>query len=935
MSGAPLHRHLGIHELSPVLRSQVLVADADLYPDHVTLKGGCTIETKDIFSLRGSDAPRETFQLKLPTIICTEGEKGKRWLRLPMSYTLQQSMALGEGQVPSPFTIAKEDAIRLDIHLDTQAPHIRIHLFDTKTNSPCSATIFSEHLGWFNNEPLLPISVEHITVTSELNSCLSNMSRMKHPKVVRLQFFLPGVHWLEKGQKEQGNALFWEGISANRLQELRDSRDDDRSSAFYKVLTGAKRVKMYFAVAGSNIPRWERMGDYMRRVFTLANYWGNFWFYHDQMGPDENQMEVEEGEIADQEIPKQCIPRWLVKEYQLDLVQSGDGSSRLENPKPSKWNSICIPQLCAHPDDLAFFLRLGIKQELDRQTKRLIEMSENTSHLEGVFHAVPRTDNYLHVVEVIKRTEDSMQDLRSRFPIPGMSIMMNVFHPLDPRTFEVHGIIVAGAFGSTASYTAVVCGTQARVIAQNSRIPIRVQYIVYNALSQKHIDAVSMIQRIPSKSKPFGPDIKRLILGCHEPVTAERNWKATEGQVCSVHNTINRKTEPVPNDIQKDAIMDTVQSESGTTVIIGSQNTGKTTTSILVAHIHASLLSQKVLYVAYHSIQESIQAWLSDPDNKLAGHEWVHFTGARVSLSAIQRLQTQYRFIDKHHVELENSLWDFVHDADERGVTPELQWNFRFKSKQRIEAWSKDATHCMHTIACDYLQALKNLNNTYAHENIKQAKQHANALEYYLNLHYLKYEVKVVFCDPQASIHPLLLEIPTWEEVIMHEAAGADMVDLSVILAGLIGRVGHMTWTGDISEARQLLNHYDANVAADMLTRGVFQPLAKNPKEYAEVGLPKGYFVLDDVNSTTATETKDEDYVEAERAGKRVRQPSEGPNKRGRGGSAGPSRTSGSSVFRGAPSNRRGNFFYSRRTGSWWMLEWTPRWSCVGLFLPT
>ncbi|KAF1948993.1 hypothetical protein CC80DRAFT_555801 [Byssothecium circinans] len=303
--------------------------------------------------------------------------------------------------------------------------------------------------------------------------------------------------------------------------------NDDTASRLVQELAGQCKIVVFFAI---------RAPQLQSGVPSAGTHGGSLPYA---------KCSITSGSIA----PNAIVPRWLVTEYQFDETVKEDGTVIRNNPVPTKWSHLRIPDTFNSPDEVAFVLKLGIADEHTHQQRGLRSMvhSDGHTYLTSRFHKVPHTKDQ-YVVEISLGKDEKMENEHTKAPESNTRISIKIdtadpHSPIDAHLRELKGMVVPVAFGKQTSFIAVVSRSHLPILTDGvTEYPIHIRYINDNVPFQRQMKAVSEIQRCQEHS-----------------LKMEEAASATLDKVAAVEKRLDSLT-PHPNANQRAAILDRVTS---------------------------------------------------------------------------------------------------------------------------------------------------------------------------------------------------------------------------------------------------------------------------------------------------------------------------------------------------------------------------------------
>jgi hypothetical protein len=885
--------------LTPPQIALIMGQHVDIYHPFVDLNPNHRVNLEQFFSLRGHDLPpnRPEWMLRRSRNHCVFGfwddecmaegtfvgdrltpDPPKKTPAAPQNAApgagaSRKKPNKGKGKATLPeskqaFQKASNDGVRVSFHLDSQTPNIELFVKKsaiTGETTVLSTRLFAQDLACNADgqaqiyirpsegyplteaqlQPKLIIDAGGNASTGELKHLAAN------DQLVELVFFL-----------KENKRHVWSGLPPTEIDAIRSrtpaqSRTENTRSRDLVIqnLDRCRLVSVYMRCRDlQEYQAMHEMCSYMVDLFSLCSYLGNFWFYRALMVHNKKSPH----DIERPELPRinYIIPRWLVKSWQFEETRTDEGVF-WDNPVAYTWASFRALKDYRNPNEAAFLLKLGVLGEQQRQTRDLNELVQSREDVwfRGVFRSVP-DERGTYVVEAF------MGDLEGSIKMPSMgtriSIKIDLKNPKQPNpadAVQYRGQVTFDLFEHGASFTCVVKGPNFKNLNEGEEYPVFISYLVDTVVYDRQMVAITRIQSIDSDNKREGVDTKAIILGCSKPAPNPGSLAAKTGseelaQVNSFLSSLQKK----PNEGQKDAILDTVTSQSGATLILGPPGCGKSFTVVTIGNCHG-LLGRKVMFAAPQN--EAVRQLFDTFDNvaRNAGtyepSEYVIFSGAFIQVTTAERLRTKQELIARHSVspaeanqvlsamtEGENILVEFARSADSHATPESYRHTYGYQLKCMIEHWAKmpvvptttAADEQVRRQAAQYLELCRKVKLLTNREQRKECTKDINILEFNLGLHYLRTHVKVIFCTISSSAHPLLIEGFEFPELIIDEMAHESTAGIATTLGAFTHCIEHITLCGDYRQLKAVYIAQDSNVGHASLSRELFKEMIEDPQ---------------------------------------------------------------------------------------------------------
>ncbi|RYO28703.1 hypothetical protein AA0113_g8262 [Alternaria arborescens] len=773
--------------------------------------------------------------------------------------------ALTKPSIPEP---PAHECVKVFFHLDSQTPNIEFVTQDPKTDNTMSCRLWAQDMDY--DESRVKFQVEKYLPDPTIDRSKPSDKREHH-----------GLRHLEKMSQsyqktcviavtidvQQASHRHWEGISAADLAAIRSENAQDPKEGevrryippnnwaaakdksrfetrnnLVKMLDQETTFKLYFTCKTSDGPtkQWKKFGGYMRNLLTMAQAYGNFWWYKHQLSEHDVSLSIENPVLAPIDW---IVPRWLVTEWSFEKTTSSTLAQSVSKPKPHKWSPLEFPT-SGYPNsnEAAFLLKLGVRDEQERQIRDLKELvqSDGTKWFKGRFRRA-NTTGVVYVVEVYLGLEQEMADANIKIPQPGTRIRFAVDKdatkkPSKKNSVSFEGIVVYDSLGTKASFICVVdCRHKALAVADSSvEYNLFISYLVDKTTSKRMLEGIALLQ---TNKESYGPDSRGVVLGCRNTAFKTDILKTEFDETrLGMFETSIDEMHPPSNASQKEAMMNTCRSDTGNVVIIGPPGTGKSATIDKIGHAHLAL-DRRVMYCApmnsnvHGLIDKFVEYNQATDQQKYSDNEWVLVTGGYTTIDKARKLRKSQ---DADIQDLENAnarLSSYVKDAKNRKNVPHYERTLGYKVRQQIDVFAANDKYDesdgkgLYTDAKRYLKLEHDLPYLQDDSARKEAKDELDDLEHQFTVHFLK-KVKVLFCTVSTSAHPLVQDSGDWDILVIDEAARETRAGIAVALGTLHGRVKLIVWAGDYEQGTGVITGQDSNVGYNLLARNVFESLA-------------------------------------------------------------------------------------------------------------
>jgi hypothetical protein len=765
-----------------------------------------------------------------------------------------QSEGKGKGKAPNMLESISADpqTIKVVFASDTQTPHIQLITARRPGTEEGPRQLISKRL-YFTNIRCVEdpdhaktsfgdLELRSTFVPSDLAQCRHNPGTLTAQGVSTLRQLATDGYLIQIRIGLKGMEDDWEGLTDRELADYKSrSQADsvrDKTMTRDSLIQGLcntrfpKNLLIFVRISKNELPIWEKMVNYMGRLFGTANRWGNFWFYR----MTTHEAGFEGGAIDNTKALPKCDfnpPVWMVTKWQA-TKSTVSNSVTYSNLRPLEWTKHRTPLSYPFPSELSFLTMLSIKQETDCNMRNLNTLVRPKNRwFRGVFYAAPGSSNKV-IVEVFMAPDESQEAKGDRLivnmPPKGTRVRIeadvkNPLHPSKTGAIKFNCITGFDPLGHDASFLCTGTGpvSKLRLIGnQGKEFPVFLAFIFDNTTSERQMRGICDLAQIDSNNKPTGVDGKALILGCNKPAN-ESGWLAHQVDDKMRETFQNHVTRawPKPNKDQREAIMNTLNGETGATIIKGPPGTGKTEVIVCIGNGHGKI-GRKVLYVAptndailnvYEKFDKINEIVLS---GKWAWEQYVHFTGATVSIEAAERLKaSQEEFNnDAAAVELQLIEADGLKD-------PRFHWTFGWKLKAMIDRWAKDSsttTPELHSHAKDYMDDQNSLPTLYDREDREKCKSRMQKLESILGRAYLKKHVKFLFTTSSMAAHPTVIEGFQFPLIIIDDAACEYLSGIAILFSRFKHCLKHAVFVCDPKQGEASYASGKCNVGLDRLS---------------------------------------------------------------------------------------------------------------------
>lgn len=867
-------------DLPREMLEQINNMDAEQYTDSLEFKNGWRVSTADVFDLRGADVHNKMLPPDLQG-----GKKIRTMIWFEQGSSLVgQHMELSADYVEA-FEVEKEfkstqppkdECIKVKFHLDTQAPHIEICTFNSTTGAVMATRIHADEISWnfANATPDTPVEarIQPLIIPDEHAEKFDDtwtpvkrfLKTTKHTVVMAAIKLVPLT-------AKQTRLRSWEGISDEELVRIRANPTSSVRDQLVTKLDAEDDFTLLFSARQTKglLDLWtKKFASYFNRLCAITKHYGTFWFYRRQVeialgNANEDEMVDTDliNEIKKPGMPKVnfVVPRFLVREWSATVTTSAEGEVSYTDIKPHAWAPLNFPPSFPDANIAAFLLKLAIEEERAFQTQRLRALVHSGGGSFFRARYTHMTDNLYLVHVYVGR--DKLVNADVKLPGPGVRIQIKVDRELnDPpqsaTTATLSGVVIDTNEDSDDTFVCVcdLLGPKLALATGRPDYATIIDYIVDDLPYQRQMNAISVLQRHEYNGQ--GPDIHALIFnharpkGTQDPVKAPLPYAKRAAFIEALSTGFPFGPDPS----QLAACIDTVDSESGMTTIVGPPGCGKTEIAMRIGSGKMAL-AERVMYVAptnaaVHTLVDKFVKHNSGLKEKtLPDNEWVLFTGAHCKIGKALRLQSKQLKGDEQFTHLNNTYVEYLRSAEQQQKHPHYEHTMGYKLLLNIRSWAsnpcfdieKDGLN-LHQMSKRYLDVAENL-QYYEKADAKKARADQATREETLAYALLK-QVRVVFCTMSSSAHDMMLESGHWDEIIVDEAAREVRSGVAVFLASMLNRFGHITWSGDHMQGGGVVSGSNANTGYNILVRNVFAELADVLNVKGDSAPPKGAFTL-------------------------------------------------------------------------------------------
>ncbi|KAH6620490.1 P-loop containing nucleoside triphosphate hydrolase protein [Boeremia exigua] len=842
------------------------------------------VSTAGIFDLRGRDVNKSKLPQgldggqKLRTAIWFADNAPEDLIGAHLELSTEQAQAIEDDKEPPKIEPPRDECVKAKFHLDTQAPHIEISTFDPSTESVISTRIFADEIEWnfehFSSDSpvefyVRPYSREYISgmgkdLTKGLNGSWNVVLEME--KMTKHCVLMVSVVLRQPSKDRQ-----WQGISKTALASIRAKPTNSVRDQLVTRFDETAVFSMCFSVkatAGMKKAWIEKFSSYFSRLVAITKCYGTFWFYRRQTeialgtsDPDAmNDVDADKA-IEKPAMPKVdfIVPRFLVKEWSVTETTNSLGEISYSDIKPHAWAPLEFPTQFPDANIAAFLLKLAIEEERAYQhhaINALVHSSGGQFFRGSYTHMVGKT----YLVTIYLGSE-KLSNVDVRLPSPGVRIQIKVDRKLnDPpqpeTTATLTGMVIYTEDDANDVFTCV-CDVQGPNLAcANGRgdFATLIEYIIDELPFQRQMNAVSTLQRVSYAGQ--GPDVKSLLFDYQEPKEADvMDTTPLPTRRAAFEQALTLGFPFPPDKSQLRPCLDTFESETGMTVIVGPPGTGKTLTLTRIAFAMASLMYRVLCMgptnASVHTLVDKfVEHNARLGSNGIADDDWVLFTGAHCRVGKAGNLRKRQTTEDQELERVNNLYAEYLRDAEDRRNHPRYQQTMGYKLGLKIRKWATDPSLNIETkdqvnlyqMSKKYVEVEENLPYIGKEEAKKARKDQLNREET-LAYEFLR-RVRFVFCTLSSSAHDMMLESGRWDEIIVDEAARETRAGIAVFLAAFHGRYNHITWSGDHMQGGGVVSGANANTGYNILVRNVFEQLVKVLTKTPDNPAPTGAFTL-------------------------------------------------------------------------------------------
>ncbi|KAG9199718.1 hypothetical protein G6514_007943 [Epicoccum nigrum] len=884
------------------LLEQIRNLNPELYTDNLMIDGtddsdDLPISTAGIFDLRSSDAAQKMLpqglenKKKLRTVIYFDGFEGLVGKHLQISPEEAKAADLERksdqkpqqthGKKPTKVDPPASECVKVKFRLDTQAPHIELSTMDSASGNIIATRIYGNEFAWnwetdmskwavdFRVEPLTYDVGEANYDDGWRNVDGIQKSESYMVLSIRIGFV--------SGEDEAPVNRTWEGITHEELSQIRASPTASVRDQLITRLDATYNLCIFVSVKATpgNVKMWtEKFGDYFCRLSAITKHFGLFWFYRRQtelalgsMSEDDDAMT----DVCEKSDPSKAIlqpgmpkvdfvvPRWLVKEWSATVTTDEEGVVSYSDIMPHSWAPLEFPPNFPSWNVAAFLLKLAVQEEQAYQ-RRGIEALVHSSG--GSFFRGRYThmfgDTYLVHVYLGR---EKLSQAGAKLPTAGVRIVVKVDRdqndpPQPATTATLNGVVVDTEDDSNDTFVCV-CELQGPRLALANGLTdyaTFIEYIIDDLPHQRQLKAISYLQSVNWDGVKH--DAAALVFNYLDTKGNEASVKPTARERATFVEGLKKGFKFPPDDSQLRPCMDTLETGSGMTTVIGPPGTGKTLVCMRVAFGHLKS-GRRVMATAptNAAVQTLIDKFVEHNaalgDEGISNEDWLHLTGAHCRIRKASRLQKAQTNEEKLFATLSNAYADYLRSAKDLRNHPRYEQTMGHKLILNIKKWAADPAFSvdigegqnLHQLSKKYLEVEDNL-PYYEQDQAKKARQDQTIREEILGYELLK-RVKFVFCTLSSSAHDIMLESGNWGEIIVDEAARETRAGIATFLAAVHGRYEHITWSGDSMQGSGVVCGRNANTGLNILTRNVFEQLAEVLDfKTAEEATPKGTFIL-------------------------------------------------------------------------------------------
>jgi hypothetical protein len=797
------------------LLEQIKNLNPELYTDNLMINGTdgsefLQVSTAGIFDLRSSDAAQKMLpqglenKKRLRTAVCfgTSGKYelvGKHLQISPqeaeaadLDKKSDQKSKQAQDKQPMRYNPPAAECVKVKFHLDTQAPHIELSTINPATGTIIATRVYGHEFeyNWGEDKSKWPVDFHVEPLTYDVGEenyddawrNVAGIQKSDSYKVISVRIGLAPI---------TDGARTWEGITTEELNEIRANPTTSVRDRLITQLDTSMNFCMFlsFKATSGTLKMWtEKFGDYFCRLCAITKCYGLFWFYRRQtelalgsMAEDDDAM-TDVGEkpdpsnaIVEPGMPKVdfVVPRWLVKEWSATVTTSEEGEVSYSDIMPHSWAPLEFPPNFPNWNIAAFLLKLSIQEEQAYQQRSIGALVHSSG---GKFFRGRYThmfgDTYLVHVYLGR---EKLTHAGAKLPTAGVRIVVKVDRnqnnpPQPATTATLNGVVVDTEDDSNDTFVCV-CELQGPRLALANGLTdyaTFIEYIIDDLPHQRQMKAISHLQSVEWDGTKH--DARALVFnysnskGVDAPLA-----KPTASERAKFVKGLEKGFQFPPDDSQLRPCMDTMETGSGMTTLIGPPGTGKTLVNIRIAFAKLSsgrrVMATAPTNAAVHTlIDKFVEHNAALGDDGIANEDWLHFTGAHCRIRKASQLQKAQTNEEKLFATLSNAYADYLRSAEDRRRHPRYDQTMGHKLILNIKKWAADRIfsvdigdgYNLHQLSKTYLEVADNL-PFYEQDQAEQARQDQKIREEILGYELLK-RVKVVFCTLSSSAHDMMLE---------------------------------------------------------------------------------------------------------------------------------------------------------------------------------